>query len=367
MKKLTTLILLILFIMIALPTDANASSQLNIFSRQQMSGGEVISAINGYRQQYGLPALSQNSLLSSLAQSQSDYQASITTVTHTGPGGTTPQERATAAGYGGGNFFYLSEIIYGGYNQTTQDALVWWQNSSLHNSIMLSSNYSEIGAGVAVNGENVYFTAVLGGPTGGSTSTGGEGDNPDPGVEGTTQPAPAGQVTLPIQTATPQADGAIVHTILTGQSLWTIAAVYEVELTKLYEINGLNQSSFVFPGDQILIRPPGSYENIEATPTGMSETGQPKETSTQLPQISTQLLGTPFSSVDDRAPQNLASNSPEPITAEISATEVQQKYSLFSEDPIARNLIIAAFVILIIVLVGSMFIQKPPPRPSKED
>lgn len=365
MKKFTALIHIILLIQFVLPNTAYAGSKKISSYSQQLSAGDVISAINGYRQANGLASLSPNSLLSSLAQGQSDYQASIGTVTHTGPGGTTPQERASAAGYGGGNFFYLSEIIYGGYQQTVQNALSWWQNSSLHNSIMLSSNYSEIGAGVAASGDQVYFTAVLGGPTGSSTSSGG-GNDDGSGSGENTQPTQSGPVIMPVQKVTPQADGAIIHTVLTGQTLWTIAAIYEVELSQLYELNDLNQYSFVFPGDQIIIRPAGEYGE-DKVPEEALESPQPEKTLNAKPQKSTQMLGSAFSSENTNQSQALVTQTPTPFAPDPTPVPTQQKLGLFEEDPTARNLIIGAFIILILVLVGSVFIQNPSNRPPKED
>jgi len=261
MRKLLKLTILIATLIIILPNKAYAAQNTKPGYQPSQNSSGVIAAINGYRQQNGITALTQNALLNSLAQNQSDYQASINSVTHTGPGGTTPQERAAAAGYGGGNYFYLSEIIYGGYNQTVQNALSWWQNSSLHNSIMLDAKYTEVGAGVAINGEWTYFTAVLGGPTGNSSTTGGGSDPGDIGsneIPQSTQPA---QVIMPVQKATPQPDGSIIHTVLVGQTLWTIAAVYNIDLQTLFNNNNLNQYSYVFPGDKIIIRPPGVYED----------------------------------------------------------------------------------------------------------
>ena len=65
---------------------------------------------------------------------------------------------------------------------------------------------------------------------------------------------------MPVQKATPQPDGSIIHTVLTGQTLWTIAAVYEIKLEDVYELNGLNRFSFVFPGDEILVCTDGVVE-----------------------------------------------------------------------------------------------------------
>lgn len=361
MKKLIAVLNLLFIFVVITPANALAAPGTELLSSQNMSGGDVIQAINGYRSQNGLSALTSNSLLSSLAQGQSDYQASIGTVTHTGPGGSTPQQRAAAAGYGGGNFFYLSEIIYGGYQGTVQNALSWWQNSSLHNSIMLSSNYTEIGAGVATSGDSVYFTAVLGGPSGSSSSSGGSGNSSGSG-DNAPQPT-AGPVVMPVQKATPQADGSIIHTVQTGQTLWTIAAVYEIKLEDLYELNGMNQYSFVFPGDAIIIRPPGQYADSNPTPTQMEET---KTANTSQTPNATQMVGEAFSYSAQTTPQMKMSQTPMPTTVVIP-TEEAQTAALFAEDPTARNLIIGALVILIIVLVGSMFVQTPSRRTTEDD
>lgn len=366
MRKFFKLTLLITALIIILPTNALAAQSEKARFEMSLSGGDVIAAINGYRQQNGIAALTPNTILNSLAQGQSDYQASIKTVTHTGPGGTTPQERAAAAGYGGGNYFYLSEIIYGGYNQTVQNALSWWQNSSLHNSIMLNSKYTEVGAGVASNGEWTYFTAVLGGPTGDS-STGGEsrdpGDTSSSENPQSTQPA---QVIMPVQKATPQPDGSIIHTVLAGQTLWTIAAVYNIELQTLLDNNNLNQYSYVFPGDKIVIRPPGVYESLELTPTPTYSATNLQGSNTPT-EISSQVIGLPYSSLKSTTTQSAPKSTVTDDTSTSEATTLPSNSGLFSGDPLARNLIIGAFIILVIVLLGSMFIQKSGERPPKDD
>jgi len=361
MKKLFPVLTFLFLLSLIAPANVLASPDSKPNSSQNLSGGDVIIAINGYRQQYGLAQLTPNSLLTSLAQGQSDYQASIGSITHTGPGGTTPQQRASAAGYGGGNFFYLSEIIYGGYQQNVQNALSWWQNSSLHNSIMLSSNYSEIGAGVATSGDSVYFTAVLGGPSGSSSSTSGSGD--DSGSGENPQPTAAGPVVMPVQKATPQPDGSIIHTVLTGQTLWTIAAVYEIKLEDVYELNGLNRFSFVFPGDEILVRPPGDYSDSDPDPTKID---QSEESGTDQMPIATQMVGEAFSYSAQTTPQPTSTPRPRP-TLLPTPTEAPQETALFADDPTARNLIIGALIILIIVMVGSMFFQSPSKRPPEEN
>lgn len=365
MKKFLTIIILLISLGLSMPTPAGAEANSIQPARQKLSGEEVIAAINGYRQQYGIAPLSHNALLGSLAQAQSDYQASIDTVTHTGPGGTTPQDRASAAGYGGGSFFYLSEIIYGGYNQTTQNALTWWQNSSLHNSIMLNSKYTEIGAGMASNGDSVYFTAVLGGPTGGSSS-GGDTNSGDSGAGENLQPTQAVSVVMPVQKATPQTDGSIIHTVLTGQTLWTIAAIYEIKLETLFEINNLNQYSYVFPGDKITIRPAGIYEDMEPSPLDSTTSDQSLQAKTPEPKASAQNLGEAYSSIANSTPQSTPSLTRTASASKPAATPVEQN-SNFLDDPMVRNLIMGALIILIIVMVASMFLQKPSSNPPQDE
>jgi uncharacterized protein YkwD len=359
-KRMVTIILIQLVLLLVVSNSlASASSSPKSIQAPPLSANDVISAINSYRIQNGLPALTTNSLLTTLAQNQSNYQASIDYVTHTGADGSTPQQRATAAGYGNGAGFYLSEIIYGGYNQSVEKALAWWKNSSLHNGIMLSAKYNEIGAGVATNGDNVYFTAVLGGvygnpvPTSVSTNTGGE---PGP----TQNPTAEIPVSIPVQKSTPNADGSIIHIVQTGQTLWTIAAVYGVELDTLLEFNDLDNYSFVFPGDEILIRPPGFTQT--PSPSLRSDTTQNAEAAPD------KILGTPVSF--SAKPQ--ITNTPITIlipVAEEDAEETQPKETgnPFLENSTARTIVIIAFACLFIAVVGSIFLQKPPTKQEDKD
>ena len=236
---------------------------------ESQSASEIIARINAYRAQNGLYSYTINQNLMNSAQVQSDYQASIQSVTHTGSGGTNPKDRAYAAGYDGGSTIWVSEIIYGGTQATVDTAMSWWKGSSVHNNAMLSSQSLEIGAGVASSGGSTYFTVVMG-LISGSTSeeTGGE----IPAIPNN-----------PVQMAEPSEDGSIIHTVQAGQTLWTIAAVYDVSLDQLLELNEITKDTFLQPGQEIIIQPPREAEptatpTVESTPTETKSIPTPSTT-----------------------------------------------------------------------------------------
>ena len=286
-----------------------------------------------------------------LAQEQSNYQASTGNISHTGPGGTRPIDRAYAAGYGDGNKIFLSEIIYGGYQVTVDDALTWWQGSSLHNRVMLDSQYLEIGAGVSTDGDWTYFTAEIAWVTGISAPPGAGESEPVEDTEGSQDDS--GPAPVVIIKAAPNEDGSIIHVIQEGQTLWALAAVYGIDLDILLEQNELSRTSFVFPGDEIIIQPAGSLlSNPE--PTGPVTTGEsvPEGTSPQT-------IGEAVSFSPTASPTKKSIFTPTP-----KPTIIPQETT---ENSSLQWVIILAFTVIFIVIVGSLFFQKQPDRPSDDD
>jgi LysM repeat protein len=237
-----------LFISNIQPTSA--TSQVG----KKGSANEVISLVNQLRAARGLPAYQVNNALMVSAQQHSDYQASIGSITHDGAGGSRPLDRAVAAGYGGGLKVYISENIYGGNDASAQTAVSYWQGDSLHMNTMISTSYTDVGVGIAVSGSRVYYTMdagyVSGSPGSGNTSSSGGGSSSNKAATS----GPTVVAIVPIQIATPQADGSIVHVVQQGQALWNIAAAYKINLDDLLMLNGLSNTSFIHPGDKIIVR-----------------------------------------------------------------------------------------------------------------
>ena len=65
----------------------------------QDPGSQVIALVNGLRASHGLPALSPHPSLNVAAQIQANWVIASGNWGHTGEGGSSPQDRATAAGY----------------------------------------------------------------------------------------------------------------------------------------------------------------------------------------------------------------------------------------------------------------------------
>jgi uncharacterized protein YkwD len=337
MRKYSFLLLLAIATLLA-PHPASANNP--------KSPAEVFALINDYRAANGLYALEQNSILMQTAQGQSDYQASISQITHGGPGGSRPRDRAYAAGYGGGAIVFISELVTGGGTDgSPQNALNWWQNSPEHNGYLLSSNYFDLGVGVANDADGrFYYTAVLGNIAGGTTYVPEEGA---PAV-GEAQP-----VMIPVIREEPRENGAIVHIVRQGQALWTIAAVYEVPLETILELNNLTTFSFIFPGDEIIVAPEGSVEPAREEPSPTTEVDrEPATSATVAPTVAATDEVAVLEAQDDEPDSNLAPQS----TADVE-----------EQNNTVMWIVGLALASILAVIAASFFIQKPKPTQSDKN
>ncbi len=74
-------------------------------------------------------------------------------------------------------------------------------------------------------------------------------------------------------TATARPDGAVVHTVVAGDTLFGLALAYDVDVQDIYDLNGLTSASLLSIGQEIVISTTGAVApQPTATPEGSEET-----------------------------------------------------------------------------------------------
>lgn len=318
----------------------------------------LISEVNGLRASYGLQPYKVNNALMASAQAHSEYMLEIDTITHTGPGGSRPHDRAVAAGYGGGAQVYISENIAMGINLSPQQAVYQMWQDALHLETMISSRYQDIGAGVAVSDNRVYYTIDVGYIAGSQGSVSSPpSSNTTQSPSGTTGPTPV--YIEPVIVSTPNPDGSIIHIVGSGQSLWNIAAIYEIPLSDLLTLNGLSENTFIHPGDKLIIKPGTTptvtFEKTDMVTPTLEETPTRSPTASPTPKPITP-TPTKFSGTD-QAPIAIAQMPPsETLSSEASGAQLGISEEMGNRRP--DYLLVAIVVIgvtgLSLVIFGSI-------------
>ena len=264
-KKITLLFFLLLIILFG------CLYQPNPIQAQAGNAYDMINGINELRVDNGLAPLSINGFLMASAQSHADWINATRTYSHLGVDGSYPIDRALAVGYGGGAAAFVTENFANGINLSVLDCIyVSWDDPD-HMGNMLTTWHNEIGAGVSIDAQNRVTYVVNFGHVSGSVPP------PQTTQVGELTPAP---YIIPLQTATPNPDGSIYHTVVSGQFLVTIADAYEIPLEDLLALNNLSIDDTIFPGDELIIRlgkTPEPTEVVILTPT-QTNTIRPSQT-----------------------------------------------------------------------------------------
>jgi uncharacterized protein YkwD/LysM repeat protein len=245
----------------------------------------LIAEVNALRAANGLPPYAANPILMAVAQAHSVYMATSGNVTHYGPDGSRPFQRALAAGYpvsgdlslGG----FYSENIIAGPDMSVSAAVSAWQGDAPHLNTMLSPNFTEAGVGASIVDGYVYYVLDASRPAGTFPSYTPPAGGPTPGP-----------IAVPVIPNTPNADGSLVHIVKAGEALWTIAAVYETTVEDVLELNGL-KNSYIYPGDRLVIRT--AFTPTPVTPSPFStRTDRPTSTPSATATAALTATSSPF-------------------------------------------------------------------------
>jgi LysM repeat protein len=246
-------------------------------SVQQSTATELIGQVNALRASRGLAPYTPDASLMALAQEHSQYQASIHTPTHQHSSGNTPGELGIVENVACGDLGFL----------TPEFAVLQIWSDAIHMHTMVDFAAGSIGAGVANDGFTEYYTLEVR-PAGTAPPTSG----PNQGARtSTSRPSTPGTPIplVPLTTSTPRPDGAVVHPVGYGQTLWSIALAYHITVDQIRQWNiALTGSNDLYAGQKLLVRPAGlvtvSASPSPPPPATPSFTADPNPTASPTPE-----------------------------------------------------------------------------------
>lgn len=286
----------------------------------QDAASDLLGRINGLRASVGQPGYSLNAALSAAANAHAQWMASTGQVSHVQPDGSSPRDRARAAGY---TSPWVSENIYIGTQATTGAAWNFWINSAIHYAGLTSPNYSEVGIGTASGSGGRAYVLVFGNPSPPSVSTSrGSSSSGSSSAAAAPQP-PSFVVGL-------DAQGNIMHEVQPGDTMGDIALIYGYswsDLPYMLELNGLTWDDVrVLKVGSIFLVPPydGTYTPTPETvllATAPAETPAAESTAETQPSIEVASVNVAAAAA---TPTASPSPSPAPLMTQLLTPVVRQ-------------------------------------------
>ena len=235
------------------------------------ASSQLIEAVNELRLTYGLPPLNVHPVLMKVAQIEAEGLAAGRPA-HWRPNNLTLGQWLLSLGYPlSGDLSldgYRSENVVWGPDFTVQDAIRMWNSDIPHTNTMLSSERSDIGAGISTGtdewGQTVYYYVL---ETALQTDSGQmqyesysllKAIAIDQGAAygDPTQIAQSLQVSqyiMPVVRATARPDGDVIHEVKNGQSMWSIAIEYGGKIDQIQRLNNLS-STDLYSGQKLLVQ-----------------------------------------------------------------------------------------------------------------
>jgi len=265
-----TLIIFLFLSALILPFSAIHARTQNLPQFQEVSftpeqasltPADVINAVNDLRLANGLNALSVHPVLMQVAASQANaLAASEGTIGHQRPCGMTLGQQMLSFG-----FPLWGDLSQDGYRSenwtiasTVEQVISSWLGDAEHTNTMLSPYRSDIGAAVAVSNQiYVVLETALQTNTGQHQGTAYDILTGIPLTQavcaGGSASGDVSQYSVPVVVSTARLDGDVIHEVQYGQTLWSIAVLYNTTIAELKRLNNLPDDT-ISPGWKLLIQ-----------------------------------------------------------------------------------------------------------------
>jgi uncharacterized protein YkwD len=146
------------------PSSCAGTDQLPAVVTVAQTRSSIVCLINAARTEHDLPTLHVDSRLQRAAQRFARTLPLAAPLTHRGPGGSTPTQRITVAGYPRGRAFSAAETLGRSHGTLATPAIriQHWLGNSTTRLQLLSARYRDIGIGVVTQGDTTTFVVELG-------------------------------------------------------------------------------------------------------------------------------------------------------------------------------------------------------------
>lgn len=203
-----------------------------VIKAQSSSAIDLITAINGIRENNALAAYQIDSALMASAQQHAEYMAEVGQVTHNRADGSTLKNLGFLENIAGGTKLTVQVVVFS-----------LWTNTSDRDTF-LQYPFGKVGAGMAVNDDLVYYVLQV------QETQVGMAAQPTINYQITPDP----NLVSDVMTATPQLDGSIIHEVQGGQSLWSIAIAYNITIADIIGWNNLLPTPVIFVGERLVVQ-----------------------------------------------------------------------------------------------------------------
>ncbi len=218
---------------------------------------DLIAEVNALRALNNLPPYQVNSILMSIAQTHADTIADTGIVTHFDANGLRPYQRAIEAGYSVagdlslGGFF--DENIHSGANLSPAGAVTFWKGDASNLNTMLSADFKDVGAGMAIVNGVTYYVLNAGSESGIPAATSTPTFSSPEFIISTA--GAAGTQAVVVMVSTPFDNGEIYHVVQKNEALWSISIAYGTTIEQLKLLNVLTADE-IFEGQTLLVKKP---------------------------------------------------------------------------------------------------------------